>query len=137
MQPGYRIPDGFPNAKNGSTDGSGIIRIRGSADLSGFGPADGNVKSTVESEDVTTIQEGGEEIDKTAVLPTPIKIRKAPVSCGMSLGGVHLSSARRLADEDQNQDARRSTPAVSADNQYLRAGSLTSTMAQTYLASRP
>jgi len=118
MQPGYRIPDGFPNAKNESTDGSGIIHIRGSAELSGFGLADGNVKSTVESESVTTIEEGGEEIDETAVLPIPIKIRKAPFSCGMPLGGVHLSSARCLADEDQNQDARRSTPAVSADNQY-------------------
>jgi len=67
---------------------------------------------------VTTIEEGGEEINKTAVLPIPIKIRKAPFSCGMPLGGVYLSSARCLTDEDQNQDARRSTPAVSADNQY-------------------
>jgi len=37
----------------------------------------------------------------------------------MSLGCVHLSSARRLADEEQNQDARRSTLAVSADNQHV------------------
>jgi len=100
MQPSYRIPNSFPNAKNKSTDGLGIIYIRGLAELLGFRLANGNVKSIVESESVTTIEEGGEEINKTAVLPIPIKIRKALFSYGMPLGGVHLSSARRLANKD-------------------------------------
>jgi len=53
-----------------------FFHIRGSAELLGFRSADGNAKSTVESGSVTTIEEGGEEIDETAVLPIPIKIGK-------------------------------------------------------------
>ncbi len=100
MQPSYRIPNGFPNAKNKSTDGLGIIYIRGLVELLGFRLANRNVKSIVESKSITTIEEGGEEINKTTMLPIPIKIRKVPFSYGILLGGIHLSSARRLTNKD-------------------------------------
>jgi len=53
-----------------------FFHIRRSVELLGFRSADGNVKSTVESGSITTIEEGGEEINKTTILPIPIKIRK-------------------------------------------------------------